>query len=135
MRYRQANHEDLSYLVEFEHALNAEKPDSPLWQASSVLTNPLTPVENFTVAERADGVPVAMVASIPLGNDAWYLANLYVSPEYRGNGLARGLVDAAAAEQRRRGREAVVAIVADKVGDLYDRLGFKQVGRAMERVQ
>lgn len=131
MIYRRANHEDISFVVDLEKALDVTKPDSPYWEKMSVLTHPMLPIERVTVAEDA-GKVVGMVGAIPLNEDGWYLVNLYVDPSYRGAGVARELVNAAANEQRAAGRTSVMAIVADKVGDLYDKLGFHQIGRAME---
>ncbi len=133
--YRQANHEDLSYLIDLEKELDKGKPDSPFWEnmgvMTSVMTSPMLPLDRVTVAEERDGVPIAMVGSVPVSADVWYLVNLYVSPGYRGRGIAKGLLAKAAERQRELGRTTALAIVADKVGDLYDHLGFKQHGRAM----
>ena len=130
MIYRQANHEDLSYLGDIDQALEAEKPDSPYWEPMSFRTHPLLPVERVTVADD-NGKIAGTVGAIPLNAESWYLVNLYVLPEYRGNGVAKKLIEQATKVQQEAGRTSVIAIVADKVGNLYDKLGFSQVGRAM----
>ena len=131
MIYRTATHEDLSFLMEFEQQLAKEKPDLPYWENMSVATHPMLNIERMTVAEDEYGIPVGMVGSIPLNEESWYLVNLYVRPEFRGAGIARSLVAKAAEIQREYGRTSVMAIVSDKVGNLYEKMGFKQVGKAM----
>ncbi len=54
-----------------------------------------------------------------------YLLNFYVNPEFRGHGLAYGLLKLAVEDARRRGIK-VVSLHASKFGKpLYERNGFK----------
>jgi GNAT superfamily N-acetyltransferase len=62
-----------------------------------------------------------------------YLLNFYVSPEFRGQGLAKTLLNATIEEARRRGCE-VVTLHASKFGrPIYEKKGFRQTNEMMLR--
>jgi len=62
-----------------------------------------------------------------------YLLNFYVDPEFRGNGLAYGLLKTAVGDARRRGIK-VVSLHASKFGKpLYERNGFKPTNEMILR--
>jgi len=64
-----------------------------------------------------------------------YLLNFYVAPEFRGQGIARSLLQKALAEARRR-RLAVVTLHASKFGrPLYEQTGFKPTNEMMLRLE
>ncbi len=53
-----------------------------------------------------------------------YLLNMFVEPAFRGQGIARTLVDRALAECRARGIDAVTLHASDAGRPLYESLGF-----------
>ena len=60
----------------------------------------------------------------PIGEQRGYILNVFVEPEYRGQGLAKMLTRECMDEARRRGI-GVVALHASKKGrPVYERLGF-----------
>lgn len=60
----------------------------------------------------------------PIGEQRGYILNVFVEPEYRGQGLAKMLTRECMEEARRRGM-GVVALHASKKGQpVYERLGF-----------
>ena len=60
----------------------------------------------------------------PVGEQRGYILNVFVEPEYRGQGLAKMLTRECMEEARRRGI-GVVALHASKKGQpVYERLGF-----------
>lgn len=60
-----------------------------------------------------------------------YLDSLAVFPEWRGQGIARKLIEAAAARHQDSGKPLGLLVEDGNTGahDLYTRLGFKEVGR------
>jgi GNAT superfamily N-acetyltransferase len=94
----------------------------------------------FSIALRTDGLPAVLVAvagdevcgtvalrsrtvETHLHLDPW-LAGLWVAPAWRGRGLGRELVHAAAAEASARGYRDLYAVTATARG-LFDRLGWR----------
>jgi len=61
----------------------------------------------------------------PAGEQRGYLLNFWVEPEYRGRGLARGLVREALAESRRRGIRVTALHASDAGRPVYETMGFK----------
>lgn len=60
-----------------------------------------------------------------------YLLNFYVAPEFRGQGLAYGLLKAAVEEARRRGIR-VVSLHASNAGrPIYEKFGFNDTSEMM----
>jgi len=77
-----------------------------------------------------DGRPVGMVAAYQESADAAYVYSLWLEPEVRGRGLARGLVAAAVDWARRRGaRTASLRMAPDNTAarTVYESLGFTEV--------
>jgi ribosomal protein S18 acetylase RimI-like enzyme len=95
------------------------------------------PAYAFRVAE-SDGVPIGYVKLGPLKlpvdpqGPALLLDQLYIFKEHRGNGIARGLMDWAIEETRRRSAgELYLTVYGDnhRALRLYERYGFEPVGR------
>ena len=64
-----------------------------------------------------------------------YLLNFYVEPEFRGHGLAYGLLKTTVAEARRRGIK-VVSLHASRFGrPLYERNGFESTNEMWLRLE
>lgn len=91
----------------------------------------------FRIAE-ADGDPVGYVKIGPLKlpiepqGPALLLDQLYVLNSHHGTGIARGLMDWAIGEARRRGAEELyltVYVDNHRARRFYDRYGFQPVGR------
>ena len=61
----------------------------------------------------------------PIGERRGYLLNFWVDPEYRGRGLARGLVREALAESRRRGIRVTALHASDAGRRVYEPMGFQ----------
>lgn len=95
------------------------------------------PAYALRVAE-SDGVPIGYVKLGPLKlpvdpqGPALLLDQLYIFKEHRGNGIARGLMDWAIEESRRRSAEELyLTVYGDnhRARRLYERYGFEPVGR------
>lgn len=56
------------------------------------------------------------------------LLGLDVRPEYRGRGVARGIVEAYAARSRAAGREALYLTCHEALVPMYRRMGFRDLG-------
>lgn len=69
----------------------------------------------------------------PEGEQRAYLLNVYVDPEYRKQGIARGLVQTCTEEARRRGIRVVTLHASDAGRPLYEGLGFKATNEMMLR--
>lgn len=80
----------------------------------------------------ADGRVVGNLTLLPTKVFGRYLvANVAVHPAYRRQGIARGLMDAAADEVRaKQGRVILLQVVKDNVGAvrLYESLGYRNLG-------
>jgi ribosomal protein S18 acetylase RimI-like enzyme len=61
----------------------------------------------------------------PVGERRGYLLNFWVDPDYRGRGLARGLVLEALAESRRRGIRVTALHASDAGRRVYEPMGFR----------
>jgi len=61
----------------------------------------------------------------PVGETRAYLLNVFVEPEYRGRGLARGLVELSLAEARRRNIRVISLHASNEGRPLYEKLGFR----------
>lgn len=71
---------------------------------------------------------VGNISVTPAGYDGgWVIANVAVAPEYRRQGIARQLMQAAMSQIARQGAFAVLQVDADNDGarTLYDSLGFR----------
>ncbi len=55
-----------------------------------------------------DGVPAGTVALIEMGGDAFELAKMAVSPEYRGLGLSKQLMDACIEYSQKKGKRSII---------------------------
>ena len=76
------------------------------------------------------GRPVGMVAAYQESAEAAYVYSLWLEPEARGRGLARGLVAEAVHWARRRGvRTATLRMAPDNAAarSVYESLGFTEV--------
>lgn len=76
------------------------------------------------------GRPVGMVAAYQETAERVYVYSLWLEPEARGRGLARGLVSAAVDWARRRGaRTATLRMAPDNAAarTVYTSLGFTEV--------
>lgn len=87
---------------------------------------------------EVNGRPIGFVKLGPLklpvetGRPAILLDQLYILKEYHGIGLARGLMDWALDEARRRGAEEIYLTVFPenhRAVHFYERYGFESVGR------
>lgn len=93
------------------------------------ITDPASEVECL-LAVDASGAPVGLAHFREFARPLFaarggYLDDLFVAPEARGSGAARALIEALAAEGRRRGWSLVRWITADdnyRARGLYDRL-------------
>lgn len=79
-------------------------------------------------ALRADGAPVAFVSAVGHGRSGW-IGNLIVDPERRGRGYGATLFDFAASELRRAGVADLWLTASAQGRPLYERRGFRSVGR------
>lgn len=61
----------------------------------------------------------------PAGEHRGYLLNVFVEPDYRGRGLAHGLVDLCMAEARRRRLRVVALHTSDAGRPIYEAFGFR----------
>jgi GNAT superfamily N-acetyltransferase len=87
----------------------------------------------FAVADGCEAAGIGMMVidwpphpAHPMQARRGYLLNVYVEPEHRGLGLARGLMDMALDEARRRGIDHMVLHATAMGRPMYERLGWRQ---------
>jgi GNAT superfamily N-acetyltransferase len=73
------------------------------------------------------GEAVGWVQSIRCGDSAW-VANMYVVPEHRRKGIARSLMQAMMADDRRLGIRHSVLLASTAGSKLYPIVGYEQIG-------
>ena len=124
---RTATAEDLPLVAELLRAFNREIPDNP-WRdddtESDVAELPKT-IEDGVVMLADDGAGLAI--GTKTGERLAFLDVVYVRPEARGRGLARGLVGAVANELRSQGAEVLeLEVLASNAHAraVYERWGF-----------
>ena len=91
----------------------------------------LAPGGEILMAEES-GAAIGCCALIPLGEDAYELAKMAVSPRYQGRGVGRMLMDAAIATARARGARRLFLETNGKLAPairLYEAAGFVHVQR------
>ncbi len=78
----------------------------------------------------ADDEDVGMLA-VEYRPDEIYLARIEVLPSHQGRGIGTGLISALASAARRKGQDLALDVltVNHRAQALYQRLGFKEVGR------
>lgn len=64
-----------------------------------------------------------------------YLLNFYVSPQFRGRGLVKRLMDLAVAESSRRGAHLAVLHASPMGRPIYEKLGWADTGEMMLRLK
>jgi len=67
----------------------------------------------------------------PAGETRAYLLNVFVDPEYRGRGLARGLIELSLGEARRRNIRVVSLHTSNQGRALYEAFGFRPTNEMM----
>jgi GNAT superfamily N-acetyltransferase len=67
----------------------------------------------------------------PEGNQRGYLLNVFVEPEFRKRGLARGLIEQCVAEAYRRGIRVVTLHSSDAGRPVYQKFGFHPTSEMM----
>jgi len=67
----------------------------------------------------------------PAGETRAYLLNVFVDPEYRGRGLARGLIELSLGEARRRNIRVVSPHTSNQGRALYEAFGFRPTNEMM----
>lgn len=105
-----------------------QDPDSACWVAEH---EPGAAPVGYLVATTPD-LPLA-----DLDEHDWEIRRIYLLHRFHGFGLGRGMMDAALAEARRRGkRRVLLGVYSRNEGALqfYARLGFSQVGTRTFRV-
>ena len=121
---KDARPEDIPKIAEIER-LCFSTPWSEEAFASQLTSNPVFKV--LTVDGEIAGYAVIDTQILPESE----LFNIAVSPEYRGKGLSKLLMDSALADARKRGAETVLLEVrasnAAAIG-LYEKYGFVQNG-------
>lgn len=61
-----------------------------------------------------------------------YIMNVYTSPDFRGEGYAKDILDAAIAEAKARGVEQVLLVTTKMGQPVYEKYGFQQAEEFME---
>lgn len=61
-----------------------------------------------------------------------YITNIYTDPEYRGKGIASGMLDRLAEEARKRGVKSLWLHASGPGRPVYERFGFAETDRFME---
>ena len=131
-RVRTASETDLPELHALRDGFYAESPPPP-WRDESWETHAEEIAE--VVRDRgaflaeASGEPVGFVLAWPEGLDAVKLGDLYVSPEHRGKGIGRALVEAVAELADSRGAAHVHLTANLEALPFYERLPFEEGSR------
>jgi putative acetyltransferase len=89
----------------------------------------IEPGGEIVIAEF-DGRAVGCVAIVPDGTGAWELSKMAVTPELRGQGTGRRLLEATIALARERGAQSLFLGSSTKLANavhLYESLGFRHV--------
>jgi ribosomal protein S18 acetylase RimI-like enzyme len=74
--------------------------------------------------------PIATVAMIPIKSDTYELAKMTVDTQYRGNGIAKKLMDKCILFAKEKKVKEIILITNDTLviaRNLYDKYGFKEV--------
>jgi GNAT superfamily N-acetyltransferase len=131
MIYRRAGHEDRDEILGINTEAEKTVPDTPFHRSGKGLIGTRIPLDAFFVAQE-NGRIVGIVSALPLDNHYWHVGHFYVVPEYRGNGVARGLLEAAAAWHRQAGRRAALIMGDPELMGVYGSVGFTEVGKVMQ---
>ena len=131
-RIRAAAEADLPALKTLRDAFYSESPPPP-WRDESWETHAQEILQVVSdggaFLAEASGEPVGFVLAWPEGLNAVKLGDLYVSPEHRGKGIGRALVQAVAELARSRGATHVHLTANLEALPFYDRLPFAQESR------
>ena len=129
---RRADVEDAHEIARLLHDFNREfdEPTPPIEQLADRITRLLEGDDTVVLlaGEGPDGLAVLRLrAAIWSGGLECYLAELYVTPARRGQGLGRALMEASIREARKRGADTMdIAVDEPDVAArrLYESLGF-----------
>lgn len=84
-----------------------------------------TPIRQYVAL--ADDEILGRVASVVAGEDTW-VSNMYVTPEFRRRGIARGLMGQLLLDDRAAGARQSVLLASHTGAKLYPVLGYEQIG-------
>jgi len=79
--------------------------------------------ERFVVAANAQDEMIGCGQLKPHGTDILELASLAVNPEYRGNGVARAIIEHLLAN----GPRPLYLMCESSLGSLYEKFGFRDI--------
>lgn len=138
---RPATLEDAPLLTAHRHAMFAEMGEATA-DALGTMSLHFAPWVRRMISEgkylgwivESDGKPVASTGLYllewpphpldPSNDHRGYILNIYIDPEHRRQGLAKGLVQLCLNESRRRGLRTVTLHTSDAGRSLYDSMGF-----------
>jgi GNAT superfamily N-acetyltransferase len=126
--YRRANRDDEPQITVMIDRLLELAPADPFFR-----NRDFTPPPEWFFVAQDKGSVVGMICAAPIPGAYWYSSHFYVEPEYRGQGIGRGLLEAASAYHKQDGRPSVFAIVSPETFDTYKTLGFSEVAKTMMR--
>ncbi len=132
LRLRVASKADLSVVKALRDALYAESPSPPWrdesWDTYAEEITQIVHAGGAFLAERR-GETVGLALAWLEGPNAVQLGDLYVAPEYRGEGIGSALVRAVAELARSRGAVYVHLMANLDALAFYDRLAFREESR------
>ena len=76
--------------------------------------------------------PVGVAGALLLDNGEWHVVSMWVSPQARGSGTARQLIEAAVGHMRAQGAQEITLWVTegnDRARAFYERAGFHATGK------
>lgn len=146
---RRATVDDIETLVELRVSLQSENSDgievdsAAVWEACRRYFAETLPTDVFVVyVAEAEGRVVATsgvsFVSRPPGRTSFlqcegYVTNVYTVPGWRGKGVATALLKATIEYAQRKGARLVYLHTSDAGRSVYEKLGFAQYPRYMER--
>lgn len=135
MIYRDATERDLPEMRAMQHAVNdyPEVSRTPFFWPNEKPLVDVFPLDCFTVAEDGYGKITGMIGSVGVNAVYWHLLDFVVDEASRGNGVGRGLMNAAAAKHRALGRSRSFAVPPPEKQALYvEHFGYKPIAVALE---